>query len=56
MSREEITEAARAIIEQTGAKSPSDKGKVMQQLIPQTKGKADGKEVSDIVNELLSNI
>ena len=56
MSRDEIITAAKKIIADIGAKSPNDKGKVMGQLIPQTKGKADGKVVSDIVTELLSSL
>jgi len=56
MSRDEIMDLAKKVIDQVGAKSPADKGKVMQQLVPQTKGKAEGKEVSDIVNDLLSKI
>ena len=54
MSREEIAAAARAIIEQTGARGPGDRGKVMGQLMPQMKGKADGREVNEVVSELLS--
>jgi uncharacterized protein len=56
MSQEEILATAQKIIAQVGAKSPADKGKVMQQLVPLTKGKADGKAVSDIVNDLLSKL
>ena len=40
MTREEITVAAREVIEQTGAKGPGDKGKVMPQLISRLKGQA----------------
>jgi uncharacterized protein len=54
MTREEITATAQKVIANLGAKTPAEKGKVMQQLVPLTKGKADGKAVSDIVNELLS--
>jgi len=54
MSRAEITAAAQRVVETIGAKGPGDKGKVMGQLMPQLKGKADGKEVSDIVSELLA--
>jgi len=50
MSREEIRIAARRIIETVGVKG---KGSVMAQLMPQLRGKADGKEVSEIVSELL---
>jgi uncharacterized protein YqeY len=56
MSRDEIVAAAKQIITEVGATNPGDKGKVMSKLMPQTRGKADGKEVSDIVSELLSNL
>ena len=54
MSREEIIAAARQVVEAVGAKGPGDKGKVMSQLMPQLKGKVDGKEVSDVVSQLLA--
>jgi uncharacterized protein YqeY len=54
ISRAEIIAVAQRVVEAVGAKGPSDKGKVMAQLMPQLKGKADGKEVSDIVSELLA--
>jgi hypothetical protein len=54
MSRAEIMAAAQRVLDAVGAKGPSDKGKVMAQLMPQLKGKADGKEVSEIVSELLA--
>jgi len=54
MSREEVIDVARQAMDAVEAKGPSDKGKVMGQLMPQLKGKADGKEVSEIVSELLA--
>jgi uncharacterized protein YqeY len=54
MSRAEIMVAAQQVVDAVGAKGPSDKGKVMSQLMPQLKGKADGKEVNEIVSELLA--
>jgi uncharacterized protein len=54
MSREEIVAVARQAMDAVGARGPSDKGKVMAQLMPQLKGKADGREVSEIVSELLA--
>jgi uncharacterized protein YqeY len=54
MSREEIVAAARAAMDVVGARGPSDKGKVMGQLMPQLKGKADGRDISEIVSELLA--
>jgi len=54
MSRAEIMTTVQRVVDAVGAKGPSDKGKVMSQLMPQLKGKADGKEVSEIVSELLA--
>jgi uncharacterized protein YqeY len=54
MNRDEIIAAARQVVDSVGAKGPGDKGKVMAQLMPQLKGKADGKEVSEVVSELLA--
>ena len=54
LSAEEITKIARSVIGETGAGGPGDRGKVMGRLMPQVKGKADGKLVSQIVGELLA--
>jgi uncharacterized protein YqeY len=54
MSRDEIMAAGRQVIDATGANGPADKGRVMAQLMPQVKGKADGAQVSEIVSELLA--
>jgi len=53
LSRDEVMAAAREVIAAVGAKGPGDKGKVMQQLMPKLKGKADGKEINDVVTGLL---
>jgi len=55
MSRDEVAAAAREVIGVVGAQGPGDKGKVMKELMPRLKGKADGKEINDVVTELLSN-
>jgi|TARA_Y100000310_G_C20632392_1_gene789327 hypothetical protein len=54
ISRKEIIAAARQVISEIGAQGPSDKGKVMSQLIPQLKSSADGREINEVVTELLS--
>jgi uncharacterized protein YqeY len=54
MSRDEIVAAARQVIKEVGAESIRDKGKVMPQLIAKLKGKADGREINEVVTELLS--
>jgi uncharacterized protein YqeY len=53
MSEDEIRELVKAAIAETGATTQKDMGKVMGKLNPQTKGKADGKLVSQIVKEAL---
>ncbi len=54
MSRDDIVKAAKEVITAVGAQGPGDKGKVMKELMPKLKGKADGKEINDVVTELLS--
>lgn len=53
MSRDEIVAEARKVIEEVGAGGLGDKGKVMPQLIAKLKGKADGREINEVVTELL---
>ena len=55
MSREEIAAVARQVIEEVGARGPSDKGKVMSKLMAQVKGKAEGRDVNAVVSELLTS-
>jgi uncharacterized protein YqeY len=54
LSEAEIKEAVAAIITQTGATSPADMGKVMGIASKQLAGLADGKAISNLVKELLS--
>jgi len=54
MTREEIVAEARKFIDDVGAQGLGDKGKVMPQLIAKLKGKADGREINEVVTELLS--
>lgn len=54
MSDEELTVALRSIIEKVGATSPKEMGKVMGIATKELAGKADGKEISAKVKELLA--
>jgi uncharacterized protein YqeY len=53
LSHDDIVAAAREVIAAVGAQGPGDKGRVMQQLMPKLKGRADGKEINDVVTQLL---
>lgn len=53
LSENEIEEIVNKVISSSGATSAKDIGKVMQALMPETRGKADGKLVSQIVKKLL---
>jgi uncharacterized protein YqeY len=49
----EIKALVEAAVAESGAKSPQEMGKVMKLLMPQVKGKADGKLVNDLVKARL---
>jgi len=53
-NREEIVAIAQRIIAEVGAHGPGDKGKVMSKIIAELKGKADGKNINNVVTELLN--
>jgi uncharacterized protein YqeY len=54
LTEDELRKLVEEAIAKTGAKDIKDMGKVMGDLNPKIKGKADGGEVSKIVKELLS--
>ncbi len=54
LSDAEIKAFAQDIIAKTGAKTKADTGRVMKDLMPLVKGKADGKRVSEILATLLT--
>ena len=54
LSEGEIEALVRDSIAETGAKGPSDMGRVMKVLMPKVAGRADGKAVNDTVRRLLA--
>ena len=54
LTENEIKELIEEAIKKTGATTPRDMGKVMQEIRPQSAGKADGKFVSDMVKQMLA--
>ena len=56
MTAEEIRELALTVLKNVGAAGPADMGKVMGPLVRQTRGRADGRQVSDAVREILASL
>jgi len=54
VSDQELESIVDAAIETTGASSPQEMGKVIGMVMPQVKGRADGKRVSNAVRERLA--
>ena len=54
LSLEELKKLVEASIKKVNAKEIKDMGKIMADLMPQVKGKAEGSEISKIIKELLS--
>ena len=53
LSADELRAIVKKAIDATGAASVKDMGKVMAAVMPETKGRADGKEINAIARELL---
>jgi uncharacterized protein len=56
LSEDELTAILKEIITKAGAKSPADMGKVMGIATKELAGKADGKEISAKVKQLLGSL
>jgi len=54
LSDEEIEKIVKETIEKVGASSLKDMGKVMKEVMPRVKGRADGRKVNELVKKLLS--
>ncbi len=55
ISSEELRRIISETIQEVGASSPADLGKVMGSLMPKVKGKADGKLVNQLAREMLQD-
>ena len=56
LSEKDIKELAKEAIKKVGATEIKDMGKVMAELMPKVKGRADGSLVSGVVKELLLKV
>ena len=56
LSQEELREMVRAAIAETGASTPRDLGRVMGVLVPRTRGRAEGRTVSEMVARELAGL
>ncbi len=54
LSDDELRKIAQEVIAKAGAKTKADAGKVMKDLMPLIKGKADGKRAQDVLAQLLN--
>ena len=54
LSDEELNAIVGDAVAESGASSPKEMGKVMALVMPQVKGRADGKRVSSAVKEKLT--
>lgn len=54
LSEEELRNLVKEAVARTGAKTVADLGKVMQELMPKVKGRADGGLLNKLVREHLS--
>lgn len=54
LTEEELQPIVKATIEETGAASMRDMGKVMAAIMPKIKGRADGRTVNEMIKKILS--
>ena len=56
MTADEITDLVQRVVAEVGASGPADMGKVMGAIMPQVRGKAEGREVNAIVQQTLRSL
>ena len=54
LTKEELEVIVREAVEKTGASSMKDMGKIMAEVMPKTKGRADGKMINEIAKAMIS--
>ncbi len=54
LSREEVTEVVRRVIDEMGVTGLAQMGPVMRQVMAELKGKADGRMVNEVVRDILA--
>ncbi len=54
LGADELRAIVREVIGAVGATGPGDRGKVMGAVMPRVKGRADGRQVSEVVSALLA--
>lgn len=54
MSRDQVKVIAQEVIEEVGATSMKEMGKIMPVIMKRVKGQADGKLINEVVREILS--
>jgi uncharacterized protein YqeY len=55
LSEAELKSLVQSAIQSSGAKTPQDMGRVMSVIMPQIKGRADGKQAQTLVQQALSS-
>jgi len=54
LTEDELRQIVRRAIDETGASSLREMGAIMRAVMPQVRGRADGKQVNSLVKEILS--
>ncbi len=54
LTREELEKIVKDAVEETGASSVKDMGKIMAAVMPKTKGRADGKVINEIARSFFN--
>ena len=55
LTEAELRDLVQSTLQSVGAKGPQDMGRVMSALMPQIKGRADGRQAQQVVQQLLKS-